>query len=82
MNGSNPPAGGQSDKRAPEPAGRVHPDDATGPHDPVHADPASVAADSAQGVHGADGDSIDVGHGTTTTSMVITTNSLAGTRRG
>ena len=63
MNGWNPPAGGQSDKQAPEPAGRVHPDDATGPHDPAHADPTSVTADSAQGVHGEDGDSIDVGHG-------------------
>ena len=38
------------------------PDDPTGPHDPVHADPASVTADSAQHVHGEDGNSIDGQH--------------------
>src|SRR4029453_3251377 len=41
-------------------AGRVHPDDPTGPHDLVDTDPASVTGDSAQHVHGEDSNSIDV----------------------
>jgi len=63
VNGSNPPAGDNSHNHAPEPAGHIHPADPPGPHDPVHADPASVAADSAQHGHGEDGNSIDVQHG-------------------
>ena len=63
MNGPNPPAGDNSHNHAPEPAGHIHPADPPGPHDPVHADPASVAADSAQHGLGEDGNSIDVHHG-------------------
>jgi cation diffusion facilitator family transporter len=63
VNGPNPPAGGHSHNHAPEPAGHIPPADPPGPHDPVHADPASVAADSAQHGHGEDGNSIDVEHG-------------------
>ena len=63
MNGPNPHIGGHWQNHAPGSAGHIHhPDDPTGPHDPVHADPASVTADSAQHVHDEDGNSIDVQH--------------------
>ncbi len=63
MNGPNPHVGGHWHNHAPGSAGHIHnPADPTGPHDPVHPDPASVTADSAQYVHGEDGNSIDVQH--------------------
>ncbi len=60
MNGAKPHVGGHWQNHASGSAGHVHPDDPTGPHDPVHADPASVTGDSAQHVHGEDSNSIDV----------------------
>jgi cation diffusion facilitator family transporter len=63
VNGPNPHVGGHWRNQAPGSAGHVHPDDPTGPQDPVHPDPASVAGDSAQHGHGEDNNSIDVEHG-------------------
>jgi cation diffusion facilitator family transporter len=62
VNGPRPHVGGHWQNHASGSAGHVHPDDPTGPLDPVHADPASVRADSAQHVHGEDGNSLDVQH--------------------
>jgi len=62
MNGPNPPVGGHWQNHAAGAAGHVQRNDPTGRHDPVHADPASAITDSAQHVHGEDGDSIDVQH--------------------
>jgi cation diffusion facilitator family transporter len=62
VNGAKPHVGGHWQNHASGSAGHVHPDDPTGPLDPVHADPASVRADSAQHVHGEDGNSLDVQH--------------------
>jgi cation diffusion facilitator family transporter len=60
VNGAKPHVGGHWQNHASGSAGHVHPDDPTGPHDPVHTDPASVTGDSAQHVHGEDSNSIDV----------------------
>jgi cation diffusion facilitator family transporter len=62
VNGPNPQVGGHWQNHAAGSAGRVQRNDPTGRHDPVHADPATVTAVSAQRVHGEDGDSIDVQH--------------------
>jgi hypothetical protein len=62
VNGPNPHVGGHWQNHAAGSAGHVHPDDPIGLHDPVHADPASVTADSAQHVHDEDGNSIAVQH--------------------
>ena len=62
MNGPNPPVGGHWQNHVAGAAGHVQRNDPTGRHDPVHADPASLTADSAQHVHGEDNTSIDVQH--------------------
>ena len=63
MNGAKPHVGGHWQNHAPGSAGHVHhPEDPIGPHDPVRAAPPSVTDDSAQRVHGEDGNSIDVQH--------------------
>ena len=62
MNGANSPLGGRWHNHAPKPVGPDHPADPNELHDVVHADPASVTAESSRHVRSQDGDSIDVQH--------------------
>jgi cation diffusion facilitator family transporter len=62
VNGPNPQVGDHWQHHTTGAARHLHPDDPTGPYDPVHADPASMTTDSAQHVDGRDGNSIDLRH--------------------
>lgn len=78
MNGLNPQVGGHWQNHASGSAGHVQRNGPTGRHDPVHADPASVTADSAQHVHGRTA-TRSTSRIATTTIKAMTTSTAAGT---